>query len=512
MKKVFIATVVVISVTGCVDRQAQQQAKQTQEFLADKSKLVTVVNLAPTSISETLEITGNIVTGDDTTVGAKQSGRLVSVFVKDGDAVSAGQVVAQQENTTQMAQLSGALASASAARSQVSQAEQNARILPSKSAAAVNQAQAQLRSAKANLQKVVSGARPEERSMAESQVKSAKNAMDTAKSDYDRKLNLFNQGAIPRTQLEQSQNAFVAAQTAYNNALQNNLMIVNGARTEDVSVAREAVRTAQDNLNNALAQQKLDVLYNEQVQAARSNLLAVQSQVAVAQQAVADTQIRAPFDGTISGRPTQIGSMLSPGAAVVHIVGKAGVYFEGEIPEDKLPKVVVGNPVNVQIASLGTTAQGIIAAVSPEAQQVGRLFKVRIQLTSPSSEIKPGMFARGVINVKTIQYTTVVPTSAVITKGEDKFVFVADKNVAKMRKVQVGVVNGDKSQISGIDLGTPVIVTGQGGLTEGDAIKVQGSATSTTGQTKPAPALQGGTQSATGLSGDGKAASTDAKG
>src|SRR5579862_4140232 len=142
---------------GCVDRQAQKQAQATQKIISDPVQVISVATVVPTSVPETLEITGQVTATQDASVGAKETGKLVAVFVKDGDAVTAGQLIATQDTTGLQDQLRQAIAGVATANSQLSQAVANARIGPAKSRAAVGQAQSQVDSAIANLEKVKNG-------------------------------------------------------------------------------------------------------------------------------------------------------------------------------------------------------------------------------------------------------------------------------------------------------------------------------------------------------------------
>src|SRR4051812_22758819 len=80
--------------TGCVDRSKQAQAKKTQELIENPVRPVTVQPVELKTVSQTLAITGDVTTSQDTQVGSKTSGRLAAVYVNDGDTVKAGQLLA----------------------------------------------------------------------------------------------------------------------------------------------------------------------------------------------------------------------------------------------------------------------------------------------------------------------------------------------------------------------------------------------------------------------------------
>lgn len=482
------AGLLVLGVTGCVDRQSQEQAKDTAKTLSDTSHAVTVQEASLKMVEETVEITGDVTAGEDATVGAKTAGKVVAVFVKDGDTVTAGQLIAQLDTTALMAQLrqadaqvAQALAGSRSAQSSLTQAMRNASVGPQKSTATLRQAQAQVRAAQASLEKLQNGARPEERRQAEASVAAAKSTLDTATKELERIKTLVSQGALAGNRLEQQQNSVDTARSQYENAQQSLNIIRNGARTEDVAAAREQVRQAQESVRNAQAQKELDPLLKDQVDAARSQvesaraqLQSAQAAVAIARQAIEDAQIRAPFGGKVMGRPIQVGAVAGNGATVARIIGGEGVYFSGQLPSTDVSRVSSGMPVTITLDALpGQTFHGTVAAVSGQAQSVGRLFDVRIQLSDGLDKVKPGMFARGSIVVKRVENAKTLPDSAVLSEGDETFVYVADGAKARRVKVTPGVRQGDVVEVNGLPDGAKVIVSGQESLSNGATIKVQ---------------------------------------
>lgn len=485
----FLSLAATLVLSGCVDRQAQQQAKATQKIISDPTQVVDVLAVRPQLVSETLEITGEVTTSLDAEVGAKHSGKLVAVYVEDGDPVTAGQVLATQDTSNEQAQLQQAMAALRAASSQLSQAISNAKIGPGKSAAAVRAADAQLRATKATLAKVKAGARSEERIQTEWQVKQAKANLDTVKKDLDRKQTLADQGAIARNQLDLAQNAYMTALSQYNAAIQNQAMQTAGARPEDVAVAQESVAAANAQLKQARDQQKLDVLFQDQVNTAKATVEGARAQVEIARQALSDAQIKAPFAGRVSGKPAQPGQVVGPGTTVARVVAVGDAYFEGQVPESEIVKVSPGRPVSVSISPLpGKTFHGHVAAVNPVGTDVGRLFNVRVSLDATSPEVKPGMFAKGVITLNTIPNAIMVPSNAVVPYRSHQIVWVLNgSDGVKPLPVETGIRKGDDVQIvDGLAPGEKLVVRGQDTLTEKSKVRVENSKPIASGPAKGA--------------------------
>jgi RND family efflux transporter MFP subunit len=298
--------------------------------------------------------------------------------------------------------------------------------------------------------------------------------METAKKELERTEKLVEAGAIPRQRLDQAQNAYMLAQTQHESAVQSLNLIREGTRSEDISIAQEAVRQAQEAVRSAKAQKQLDVVLSDQVQSARANVQAAQAQVDIAREAISEAQIKAPFTGKISGRPAQPGTMVGAGAPVARIVGVQGVYFEGQVPEAQIAALEVGAPVQVTISALGNRLiGGAIAAISPAGADVGRSFSVRVQLGGNPVGVRPGMFARGVVQLRVVPSATVVPEKALVTRDGKTYVFVVEGTAAKRLLVEAGLRNNGNIEVRGVALGQQVVVQGQEALDDGTRVKVE---------------------------------------
>ncbi len=471
----------VAGVAGCVDRDAQKQAKRQKEIIEDPRVPVKVQPLTVSSIGDELEITGQVTTSSDVQIGARSPGRVIGVFVKDGDPVRAGQVIAEQETSVLRPAVLQAQSQVNAAQAQLRQALANAKIAPQKSSNAIASAEAGLRSAKAQLQKAKEGARDEEVKQAQAQVNSAKFAMETAKKELDRQRSLFEGGAVAKQRVEQAENAFQATLSAYETALENLNMKQSWTRPEDIRSAEEVVRQAEEAVRTAKANKSLDITLDQAVDAARANVRSAEASLSIARQNLADAQIRSPFSGRISGNPVQPGTYLAPGSPVARLIGAEGIYFEGEVPESRIGLMRPGMPVRVMIDAIpNRTWAGTVVAISPSGDQVGRIFRVRIGLAGATDEVKPGMFARGVATLRSIPDATVVPSSAVLRDEDKYFVFTVEGEVAKKHEVKAGLRVNGSLQITGLPPGANIVIDGQTQLSDGAKIRLDDG--------KPAPA------------------------
>jgi RND family efflux transporter MFP subunit len=469
-----------LALAGCVDRAAQEQSKKTAAIVTDQTTVVETTLAESRDVPRSLDLTGSLVTQDDVAVSSKLPGRLVTVYVQDGAAVSAGQVIAIQESGDAMARLRQARSQVDAAQSAVRQAELDARVTPTRTDAAIRASEARLRQAKANLSKLESGARPEEKRQAKANLDRAKSDLSTAEKNLERSKRLHAEGAIATAQLEADENRYQNALAGYQSALEGYNLALEAVRTEDIAQAREAVRQAEEQLRVDRANKQLDPAATERVTGARAQLEAARENVRLAQISLDDLTIRAPMSGKISGKPLQSGTMVSPGVPIARIIGADGIYFEAEVPEKEVSRIRPGLPVQAAIQALGDVAlTGTVVAVNPLASNLGRLFTVRISINERLSDLKPGMFVRGKLETGVDQGVITIPDLALVTDGEDSYVFLVKQTkkdgvsglMVERKKVVLIRRTGGLALVEGLVEGDEIVTKGQTTLVDGGMVR-----------------------------------------
>lgn len=468
-----LALTTLLGLGGCVDRKAQVEGAELGKIVGDPAKTVVVAAPKVEDIEDVIEVNGEVVTSDDAQISSVASGKLVAVYLRDGDNVSAGQVVATLDSENAQQQVAQARAGLASAVAQLSQAKANARLAPNRTQAAVRQAEAVLKSAKAQLAKALAGARTEEKSQAENNLRAAKSNLDTAKKNLERTRTLVKEGALAEAQLDTAKNTYEAALAQYENALAAQSIVRSATRPEDIEAAKEAVRQAEQGVASAKATKNLDVTLGDQVMAAEAQVNSARAQVSVAEKNLRETTIRAPFSGRVYGKPLQVGTVVAPGTPIARLVSGQGIYFEGQVPSDQISKVQPGTPVVIGTDGTGDSKFfGKVVAISGQGDTVGRLFNVRVVFIGSAEGVKPGMSAKGGIQLDKISGATLVPGSAVQSKDGKRFVVVAQDNKAKRIYVTVGLRKGDLTEVKGLPSDAQVIVKGQEGLVDGSVLKV----------------------------------------
>jgi HlyD family secretion protein len=431
--QIVIVGTVLIAVLGltAVVRGIGRPAPSGQPAAAVDPATVTVAAVRSGDVVARVIATGTITSIRDAKLGSKLSGRVAEVLVEEGDHVGAGTPLVRLDTSDLLAERA--------------------------------QTQAALAAARAQLQKVLTGARPEERrqtadavDQAQAALASAQASVRLAQTTVDRDQTLEAQGAISQqdldqavTQLRVAQEQAAQAQAVYDSAAQNAALVRIGARDEDIQAAR--AQTAQ----------------------AEAALAAIDVQLA-------DATIRAPFAGTITKRDVEPGEIVSPATTSANpllVLSQVGdVYAEFVVPAQHRFELQPGQTATLQVDGLpGETFQGRVELVRPAADAPSRTFGVRIRVGNTDEALRPGMFARGVIAVGVRRNVVQIPEDAVITSASGPVVFAVRDGRAVRRAVVLGVHHDGMIDVSsGLAPGEAVVVAGQDALTDNQPVSIRG--------------------------------------
>ena len=219
----------------------------------------------------------------------------------------------------------------------------------------------------------------------------------------------------------------------------------------DIDLAKAKVQDAQTALDKAKAGPTAD------------DLAVAQNRVTLAQLAVNQSKLTAPFDGTITSVSVLPGDLVNNGKVAFQIDNMSTMQIDLSVSEIDVHQIQVSQPVSVtfdaipnqefsgqvsQIGMIGTLNQGSV------------YFNVTVQLKNQNGTIKPGMTA--VANIETARAANVleVPNRAVQSQGKNKFVTVIRNGAEQNINVTVGLVSDTLSEVSSPDLkeGDQVVV------------------------------------------------------
>ena len=444
----------------------------------DKTGISVSVGYARTGdIPSVVEVSGDIKALKQTTLSAKIPGRIVSVPFREGDRVGAGSIVVMQDKSDLRAQVQQSEAMLAGAQARLSQASTSAGVSDTQIEAQVAQAKAGLDAAKANLRMLKNGARTQERAQAANAVESAKANYENAKADQARMKGLYDQGAITPRQWDTVQMQYRIAQSQYDSAKQQLSLIEAGAREEQIDAAGKQVTQAAESLKLAEVGRSQKSLRLEDVKAARAGVAQAKAALVYTQQQLANASVRTPFAGTIAARNAEPGQMASPGVPLVQVVALDSIYFEAAVSEMDVDRIKAGQPVVVTVDALpGRRFVGAVQKILPTADVKSRQFTVRITVLNKTGELRPGMFARGNVEVARHRNVVIVPKDALIQNGDIQSIYLVRPSgkdlIAKLARVVTRFQTRETVEVAGISSGDRLVVAGQDKLSDGVKVNV----------------------------------------
>ena len=184
-------------------------------------------------------------------------------------------------------------------------------------------------------------------------------------------------------------------------------------------------------------------------------------------------RIKAPIDGVLNHLEAKEGLQMNVQDPVAVILDLRRVKVSAGIPESDVDEVRRLEHFNITISALGKTVKGTKYFLSKSPETFAHLYKLDIAVENPEGEILPGMFARVNIVKQEVHNGFAVPLYAVISRGDEQFIFVEKDGIAHVRMVETGILDGWRIQITrGLAERDQVIVVGHRSVDEGQAVNV----------------------------------------
>jgi RND family efflux transporter MFP subunit len=416
------------------------------------------------------------------TMSTQISGNIGRIFVKTGDRVIAGQLLATIENPQIV---SDAQSSAAAYRAATARAE-SAQVTDTTNVA---QAQANLETARARLaqarQDLISGSGhglgessgDALRAQANVNYVSAATTLREAQRTYAAYRDLYANKAISRDQLDQAEAKYEQAQAAYNQLIRSRTVL-----QDDVRSAQEGYVQAQTALAAAEVESGSGDVAAASAEAARAG-----SEYAFAQEQADATQIHAPYDAIVmsvateksdSVRPLQPGDAVAQGQPLIALAQRQAFVVRTKVDEQDVINVHLGERVQITGEDFpGRVLNGHVVEVSPIAQRsedstsASRTVPTTIAVDGPPAFLRDGMSVNVSIFTTDLQHAIVVPNEAIARDGGSTYVFVVRNDDAYRQRVSVGLSNEANSVIvSGLRTGDVIVAQSAVGLTDGTPV------------------------------------------
>ncbi len=316
----------------------------------------------------------------------------------------------------------------------------------------VDAAQAKLSAAKAELVLMRAGARKEDILILDSKLRSAQAQQTYAKNEYERAKSLLSKKAITSSELE---------------LMHSNL-----------ETADAQIQTLKQELEKArLGERK------EEINVKEAEISGLEVSLQIAQSALDDTNLRAPFDGIVAMQNVNNFEIVRPGTAVITIVDISKLNVTIWIPEREILLSRVRSDLYgvVTFHNLpGKEFEVRLKEAEAEANLQTRAWKVVFLMDNPPDiMLLPGMTAMMTIRTKTKEKPThpsiaIIPVSALCSDSSGQFVWVFNENSeAEKRPVKTGRLYSSRliEVLSGIQPGEKIVTSGAVFVKEGDSLK-----------------------------------------
>lgn len=286
------------------------------------------------------------------------------------------------------------------------------------------------------------------------------------------------QGVNAGLRLEESRAAMARAEANLKLAeSQNELSQTTAQRYAALLATGDVSRTVAD---QARTQAETSI---QSVATARASVAEARAQLAMAEKAVTDVVVAAPFAGYIGQRHVSLGEYVQPSTAVVTLLKVNPLRLQLTIPGIQAGSISTGQNVTATVDAFpGKTFTGQITAVNPAISAESRSFLVEARVPNPDAMLKPGMFAVATIDQGRTERALLVTRRALIEDANTnsfRVFTIDDKNVARIRVVQLAArQQGDTVRIlSGIAPGERVAISSLADLYDGAQVTVSDTAT-----------------------------------
>lgn len=242
------------------------------------------------------------------------------------------------------------------------------------------------------------------------------------------------------------------------------------ARAESELAAAEYRRAQAVGAAGALSAEETEKRRSASVTAA-AKVKVASAQLAEAQAKLARAQVRAPGDGTLLTRTVEVGQTVAPGATLFRLAERNEVELRGEVAEQDLPLLKVGQDVNVRLTGTSKVYPGRVRLLGAVIDPQTRLGMARVSLT-PDPNLRPGAFARAEVTVSNAQ-RIVLPQTAVLTDDKGSYVLVVDsQDKVERRAVKVsGMVADGVTIAAGVGEKDRVVATAGAFLQVGETVR-----------------------------------------
>jgi HlyD family secretion protein len=299
--------------------------------------------------------------------------------------------------------------------------------------------------AQATYETTTAASLPEEIQKAEADAQQAKQVLDAQEKIFESRQQLFEQGALPRKELDQSR--------------------------VDITQARNQYAISKKHLDSLLSIGK-----QAELKGAAGSLESAKGKYMGAAAQLSYSEIRSPISGFVTDRPLYPGEMAAAGSPLLTVMDLSSVIAKAHIPQEDAAALKVGDKGTITVPGFDKPIDGKVTIVSPALDPSSTTVEVWFEAKNPKHELKPGTSVQLSITAQTVKDALVVPANSVLTgpDGATTVMLAGSDGLAHQQAVKLGIHNGDDVQVlEGVKQGDKVVSSGAYGLPDKTKIKIE---------------------------------------
>jgi RND family efflux transporter MFP subunit len=282
--------------------------------------------------------------------------------------------------------------------------------------------------------------------------------------------------SVDRSQanVKQAQDELSRAKSAYDIAEKYYERLDNVSRQRPGLVAQQEIDDAH---SKALVAQAQVAASNSAVQSANEQVQVNQADVAKVRTLMDYTRVSAPFNGVVTKRYADKGSMIQAGTSsqsqampVVRLSENNLLRLILPVPESAVPTVHIGQRVEVSVPTLHRAFPGTVKRFEAKLSLDTRTMNTEVDVENPNLVLMPGMYAEVNLTLASHDHTLVAPVNAVDADG--RVALVTPNHRIEFRKIETGMQTAEQVEIrSGLNEGDLIILGAHASLQAGQEVQ-----------------------------------------
>ncbi len=468
-----ILTMAVVITVGLAPLWAQDSRDKPARRRAEpvKRRAVKVEQASRRVLLETITTSGTTAPARLSKLNFRVGGTVSEMLVEMGERVTRGQPLAKLDDANYKLYVEQAQASLDAATAACEKVKAGFR--PEE----IAQAEAGVQAAQAALEKFTTGFRAEDIRAGEAGLEAAQAGFEQARRNFERMKKLFeDKKAIAEATYEQARTRYEVAKAQRDQAQQRLKTLRTGYEQADIESMRARFKQAAEQLT--LLKKGFR---KEDVKVAQAQVALAQAALKLTQKSLADTVLRAPYDGVVVDTYVDPGEsvVIMPGQVAVAMMDISTLELTVPVPDVWASAVTKRAGAIVDLDGGPSGKKGLeakVVAISDAIDPSSRAFSVKLLLANPGLTLKAGMFARVRIIYNRV-VALAVPSAAVLEDAAGKYVMIHNNGFAVKVPVQTGVTSDGYTQITkNLVEAQEVIYEGNFGLRHRAQVELVGAA------------------------------------